>query len=134
MRINHTKIKRRKRNIRIRKRNEHRPINRRIPLVRTNIRLDRLSIVHAIHARDVRQRRVRDVQLADPDDELRGAGRSGGHVAVVGPDGLPGFFPGEEDFAARVGEREGAVLGDGGGAVEAGYVAADAGLVGGDVA
>jgi len=134
MRINHTKIKRRIRNIRIRKRNEHRPINRGITFISTNIRLNRLTVIHAIHARDVRQRRVRDIQLADPDHELRGAGAGGRHVAVVWPDGLAGFFPGEEDLAARVGERDRAVLRDGGGAVEAGDVAADAGLVGGNIA
>ena len=134
MLINHTKIKRRIRNIRIRKRNEHRPINRRIPLIRTNIRLNRLSIIHPVSRRHIGQRGVRDVQLADPDDELRGAGRGRGHVAVVRSDGLAGFFPGEEDLAARVGERDRAVLRDGGGAVEAGDVAADAGLVGGNIA
>ncbi len=106
MRVNHTKIERRIRRIRIRKCNEHRPINRRIALVSANIRLDRLTVIDPVPGRDVRQRRVRDVQLADPDDELRGACRGGGHIAVVWSDGLAGFFPGEEDLAARVGERD----------------------------
>lgn len=56
MRVNHTKVERRIRHIRIRERNKHGTINRRIALVSANIRLDRLSVIPPVPGRDVRQR------------------------------------------------------------------------------
>lgn len=132
MRINKAQIKRRIRNIRVRNRNEHRPINRRIPLISAHIRLDRRAIIHAVPARDVRQRAICDIELRNPDDELGRAGGGAGYVGVVGPDGPAGVFPFEVDPAARVGEWDGAVLRDGGEAGFAGGVGAGAEVVGDD--
>jgi hypothetical protein len=63
MRINKTQIKRRIRNIRIRNRNKHRPINIRIALISAHIRLDRHAVIQAVLARDV--------ELRNRDDETR---------------------------------------------------------------
>lgn len=75
----------------------------------------------------VQEGSVGDVQLADPQGELGSSGHGGGDVAVVGTDRLAGVVPGEEDLAAGVGERVGAVVGDGRRAVDAnlGGVAAE---------
>lgn len=104
MRINTTQIKRRIRLIRIRHRNKHRPINRRIALVRRNIRLDRHARIQPARRidRDIHQWRVCDVELRDPDDPLRGSRFGVGDVTVVGADGLAWVFPLEVDGAAGV--------------------------------
>ena len=127
MGINHAQIERRKRKIRIRQRNKHRPIDRRITLVRAHIRLNGHTRIPA----DIGQRRVREVELRNPSDKLRRAGRGRCNVAVIGTDGLAGRFPLELHDAARVGERDGAVVCDCGTAAGANFCAVDAALAGG---
>lgn len=125
MRINRTKVKRRNKQILIRNRQKHRPINRRIPQISRHIGLDGLPTVLP---RDL-QRTVRDIQLRSPGHELGRAGLAGGCVAVVRADGFTGLVPGEVYLAAGPGERGCTVMGDGGGTVFAYLGGVEAGLV-----
>ena len=127
--VNHAQVKCSKRQIRISQCNKHRTIDSRITLIGANIRLDGLSIPHITILTDVGQRRVRNVQLTNPENELWCVGRGGGDVAVVRPNWLSWVLPLEEDLTSWVGERDGAVLRDGCGAIVAGLVALDAGVL-----
>lgn len=129
VRVDHAQIERREEEIRVGQRDEHGAVDSWVALVDLASRLVRVpSILARAH-----QRRVREVQLRHPGDELRGARRRRGHVRVVGSDGLPGRIPGEVYLAAGEGQGLGAVARDGRAAVVPGDVEVDAGLVGGDV-
>lgn len=112
MRVNRRKVKRRDEQILVSNCNEHSSIDRRVTLVRRDIRLQGLS---GVGARDL-QRRVSDIQLRRPEHPLRLTSLRGCRVAVVRADGFTGGFPGEVDFTAGPGERSSAVAGDSGGA------------------
>lgn len=108
MRVNRRKVERRDGKILIGHGNEHSSIDRRITLVRRDIRLQGLS---CMRARDL-QRRVGDVQLRSPEHPLGLAGLRGRRVAVVRANGLTGGFPVEMDLTTRPGERRSAVASD----------------------
>jgi hypothetical protein len=129
MRINKTQIERRRHKIRIRQRNKHRPINRRIALIGTHIWLNGLSIIQIIVPRDIFERTIGDVQLTDPNDVLSRAGRRRCDVRVVRPDRLPWSLPFEVNFLTGIGEGDGTVLGDYGQAGGAGGVGALAEII-----
>ena len=93
-------------------------VDSRVAIKSADIGLDGVGAV----ALDVLKRRVSDVELRDPSGELGGAGLGVGNVAVVGADGLAGLVPLEEDLAAGIRERHGAVAGDAGRARDAGRV------------
>lgn len=128
MRIDKSKVERREIQIRIRHSKENRPINRRIPLKNLIWRLIRPPLIRPRNL----QRRIRQIQLAQPGQELRLLRRGGGYVAVVGADALAGLLPLEEDLAA--GEREGlaTVAREAGAAVVARGAVGEAGGGGGE--
>ena len=129
MRVDHAQVERRQEHIRIRQRNERRPVNRRVALVHLARRL--VCVTRVIPRRH--ERRVRQVELRHPSDELRRARSSVSHVRVVGANGLAGRIPGEVHLTAGEGQRLGAVARDGWAARVPRCVYVDAGLVGGDV-
>jgi len=105
---------------------EHSTVDSWVTLVGRDIRLDGHSSVDAVLGGDVQERRVSDIQLADPHGELRSASSGGGNVGVVWTDLLSWVLPLEVDLTSWVGERDGAVLGKSGRAVKAGDVVTDA--------
>lgn len=148
MRVNQAQIKRREKQIRIRDRDENRPVDARVALVRREVGLYRAARAarHVTHitratgvaaaqaaAHHVRERRVRHVQLRHPDDERGGAGAGARDVAPVWAEGGVRRVPVQQNRAAWVRERDGAVARDGGPALNSGRVHGR-GAVGGRVA
>ena len=110
MKINKRQVKRREIQIRIRDRQKHRFINRRIP----NMDLVRRLVAPALILSSDFEGRVRQVYLADPREEFGGSGNCAdfGDVAVVRSHGLAWCFPFKEYLAAGEGQRFGSVAGD----------------------
>lgn len=105
---------------------EHSTVNSWVTLVGRDIGLDGHGSVDAVLGGDVQERRVSDVQLADPHGELRSAGGGGGNVGVVWTDLLSWVLPLEVDLTSWVREWDGAVLGKSGRAVKAGDIVTNA--------
>lgn len=125
MRIDHSKVERRKEDIRISQSDEHGIVNSRVALEHL---ASRLVGVTRVLASDFK-RSVGEIELGNPSDKLRLSSRRRGHVAVVGADGQTWRIPSQVDELA--GEREGlgAVASDGWAAAVAGDINVDAGLV-----
>jgi hypothetical protein len=109
MRIDQRQVERRQIQIRVRNRHKHRLINRRIALVNLIRRLPRPPLIWSCNLK----RRVRSINLRNPGQELRLAGRRRCHVAVVGTDGLAGVFPLQENLTTGEGQGLGLVARDG---------------------
>jgi len=129
--VDHAQVEGSKEGVGISQRNEHCVVDGWLALVDLT---GRLVGETSVLAGDLK-RSVGQVQLRDPGDVGRGAGRSVGDVGVVGADSLTGVLPSEVDELAGEGEGLSAVACDGratGVARMLGAVDVDAGLVGVD--
>ena len=98
--INHTQIERRQEQIAISQGHEHGPIHRRISLIHNRRGL--IRIPGPLFRND--ERRIGEIQLRDPGNELWLPSLRRGHVTVIWTYGLAWLVPGKHDLFSREGE------------------------------
>jgi hypothetical protein len=73
-----------------------------VSFIGRHIRLDGLTIIQSVAYSNIGQRRVSDVQLTNPDNELWCASTSRSDITVIWPDSLARVLPLKVDLSARV--------------------------------
>lgn len=109
MRVDLAQVEWRDVQVLIRDGQEHSAVDRRVTLKCRHVGLDRVGRV----AGHIQQGRVCGVELGNPKGILGRTRASASDVAVIGANGLSRLLPLQEDLAARVRQRLGAVVSDG---------------------